>query len=170
MKVKVLAVLLLAVGLLFAGCSGTPPSGGGGGSAATTPTTTEAPSSGGTGGSENPYDTATEVSPPPDAADVHNMVKPILESAFGGAKLTSYYSGQTPGGQGLVLVYVVKEPVDAGRVQNVVNALKSKGYTSVYGGVSEDSVGYALKKGNEFIMLGGDIGSHEFAVTWSSQS
>ncbi len=166
MKVKVLLVMLVVAGLLFAGCSGSPPSSGGGG--ATTPTTTTTVS-GGEGGeqSENPYDTASEVSPPPDATEIHNMIKPILESAFGGAKLTSYYAGQSTGGQGLVLVYVVKEPIDAGKVQSVVDSLKSMGYSSaMWGGVSEDSVGYALQKDNEVIMIGGTIGEHEITVTW----
>lgn len=151
---------------MLAGCSGGQPESGGG----TIPTTTEAPVGGESGGSENPYDAATEVSPPSEAVDVHNMIKPLLESTFGGAKLTGYYSGQTPGGQGLVLAYVVKEPIDAGKVQNVINTLKSKGYTSLYGGTSGDSVGFALQKDNEWIMVGGDIGSHELAITWAKST
>ncbi len=159
--------MLVVAGLLFAGCSGTPPSESGG---ATTPTTTAPPSGGGESGeSENPYDTANEVSPPSEATEIHNMIKPLLDSAFGGAKLTSYYSGQTPEGQGLVLVYVVKDPIEVGKVESVVNSLKSQGYSSaMWSGVTEDSVGYALQKDNEFIMIGGNIGEHELTVTWGT--
>jgi len=165
-KIKLLFLSLVLASVLLAGCSGGQPESGAG-TAETTPTPTEA---GGQEGSGNPYDTANEISPPPEAADVHETIKPILDSVFGGAKLTDYLSSQGPGGKGVSLVYVVKNTIDSGKAQELRDRIASAGYTSIYGGMESDSFGFQFVKDNKILIVGGDIGGNYITVVWGEGS
>lgn len=163
---KVLLVLLVSAGILFAGCSGGQSETSGEGGQAPTPTETPSGESGGAGSS--PYDTANEISPPPELQEIHSMIKPILESVFGGAKLTGYVSGQGVGGQGISLIYVVKEPTTVEKIHVMTDKIKSKGYSSVYGGIQGDGFGFAFEKDNKMLMIGGTLNEYEIAVVGGS--
>ncbi len=165
-KIKTVLLLLVLTSVLLAGCSGGQPESEGEGVGAAETTPTEPPS----GGSSNPYDTANEVSPPSEAADIHNMVKPILESVFGGAKLTGYLSGQGTGGKGISLVYVVRDPIDSAKIQELKNRIASQGYTSLYGGMEDNSFGFQFMKDNNVLLVGGEIDTHEITVVWGQGS
>jgi len=154
-----LFLLLVGMSVLLAGCSGQTESGG---AKPVETTPTEA------GGQEegSSYDTAKEISPPPEAADLHKMMKPILESVFGGAKLTSYFAGQWMGGEGVTLVFVLKNTIEPGKLHEVRDRVVAAGYTSVSGMMSDGVFQYQFARENKLLVVYGTVGENEIVVVW----
>jgi hypothetical protein len=92
---------------------------------------------------ENPYDSATEVAPASELNTAfHNDFKAVLESVFGGSKLTS--SSSTEGWEDLD--YIAKRKITAEDAQRMKDLLEAKGYTTISSKAGSDKYDYTFSK------------------------
>lgn len=92
---------------------------------------------------ENPYDSASEVDPASDLnAAFHDDFKAVLESIFGGAKLTSASSDE----YWEELAYIVKRKITKEDAQQVRNLLEEKDYVTTSTKAETDVYRYDFSK------------------------
>lgn len=159
---KLYAILvLIALALVLSGCSGQNESP----AATTTPTESvqEEQQEQQEGG--NPYYTTSEAPLSGDAKELDEMIRPILNDIFGGAKAESFLSGSSDSGMGVSILYVLKRPVENSDLESLKTAISNLGFSTNYGGVNGQDFGYAFTKDQTALLIGGTIGEQRIQVT-----
>ncbi|WP_202320788.1 hypothetical protein [Archaeoglobus neptunius] len=164
MKKIYVLLALLALVVAFSGCSGSESESPQATPVATTPAETQENTD---QQSENPYDTATEAVLSGDAKQLDDMIRPILNKIFGGAKPDSYYAGTSSGGVGVTVHYVIKRPVKSEDLNPLKDSIAALGFENNFGGISNGDFGFTfVKDQKETIIIGGSLNEQDIIVTW----
>ncbi len=110
----------------------------------------------------NEYDTAVDVPVLSGAQNLDNLVKPVLESVFGGAKAVSSTNVQ----QLSSIDYIVKRTITLEDVTTIANSIAAKGYELTSQSVDESHFELSFSQnGIPKLGVSGDIGFQKITAT-----
>ncbi|MCD6367596.1 MAG: hypothetical protein J7L45_00760 [Candidatus Aenigmarchaeota archaeon] len=112
---------------------------------------------------ENPYYTASEVQPTDDySKELNGVLKPILKSVFGGAKLIKSEYATSQGATGAGLTYVVMRPVEQKDGSTLIDLIEKEGYQVIVSDVSSEGISVTfMKDGKPTLSLDARVGDYE---------
>ncbi len=117
------------------------------------------------------YDNAKDLTPSNQTLQaVNNMIKPILSSIFGGAKLSEYNSLNMHQGNGYaLLVYIIKNKITESNVEILKQKLAEHGYAEVATYVGSTDFSLTVRKESTTLSITGEINSQKIEVNFMSQ-
>ncbi len=97
----------------------------------------------------------------PMAVKANEIVKPILKTVFGDAKVTSVYKNY----EGILLVYTLPRKVTQEDYSKLIDEVNKNGYNVTLQNVNDKSFGFTIVANDTGILFGGKFDDNRISVT-----